>query len=81
MTHIYVSKLTIIGLDDGLSPGRRRNIIWSTAGILLIGQNKPQYNIKWNSHTFIQEYASKHGEMAAILFRPQCVGLENLPYM
>ena len=36
-THICVSKLTIIGSDNGLSPGRRQAIIWTNAGILLIG--------------------------------------------
>ena len=35
--HICVSKLTIIGSDNGLSPGRRQAIIWANAGILLIG--------------------------------------------
>ena len=37
MTHICVSKLNIIGSDNGLSPGRRQAIIWTNAGILLIG--------------------------------------------
>ena len=37
VTHICVSKLTIIGSDNGLSPGRRQAIIWTNAGILLIG--------------------------------------------
>ena len=36
VTHICVSKLTIIGSDNGLSPGRRQGIIWTNAGILLI---------------------------------------------
>ena len=36
MTHICVSKLTIIGSDNGLWPGRRQAIIWTNAGILLI---------------------------------------------
>ena len=36
MTHICVGKLTIIGSDNGLSPGRRQAIIWTNAGILLI---------------------------------------------
>ena len=35
--HICVGKLTIIGSDNGLSPERRRAIIWTNAGILLIG--------------------------------------------
>ena len=37
VTHICVSKLTIIGSDNGLSPGRRQAIIWTSDGILLIG--------------------------------------------
>ena len=37
VTHICVSKLTIIGSDNGLSPGRRQAIIWINVGILLIG--------------------------------------------
>ena len=37
MTHICIGKLTTIGSDNGLSPGRRQAIIWTNAGILLIG--------------------------------------------
>ena len=37
VTHIYVGNLIIIGSDNGLSPGRRQAIIWTNAGILLIG--------------------------------------------
>ena len=37
VTHICVSKLTIIGSDNGLSPERRQAIIWTSAGILLTG--------------------------------------------
>ena len=37
VTHICVVKLTIIGSDNGLSPGQRQAIIWTNAGILLIG--------------------------------------------
>ena len=37
VTHICVRNLTIIGSDNGLSPGRRQAIIWTNAGILLIG--------------------------------------------
>ena len=36
MTHICIRKLTIIGSDNGLLPGRRQAIIWTNAGILLI---------------------------------------------
>ena len=37
VTHICVDNLTIIGSDNGLSPDRRQAIIWTNAGILLIG--------------------------------------------
>ena len=37
LMHIYISKLTIIGLDNGLPPGWRQAITWTNAGILLIG--------------------------------------------
>ena len=37
VTHICVGKLTIIGSDNGLSPGRRQAIICTNAGIWLIG--------------------------------------------
>ena len=32
-----VIKLTVIGSDNGLSPDRRKAVIWSNAGISLIG--------------------------------------------
>ena len=35
--HICVTKLTIIGSDNGLSPGRRQAIISTNSGILLFG--------------------------------------------
>ena len=35
-THICVGELTIIGSDNGLSPGQCQAIIWTNAGILLI---------------------------------------------
>ena len=37
VTHIWVNKLTIIGSDNGLPPGPRQAIIWTNAGISLIG--------------------------------------------
>ena len=37
LRHLCVSKLTIIGPDNGLSPGRRQAIIWTKDEILLIG--------------------------------------------
>ena len=37
VTHTCVGNLTIIGSDNGLSPGRRQAITWTNVGILLIG--------------------------------------------
>ena len=36
VTHLYISKISIISSDNGLLPGRRQAIIWTDAGILLI---------------------------------------------
>ena len=44
MTHICVSRLTIICSDNGLSPGRRQAIIWTNAGTMLIGPFATNYN-------------------------------------
>ena len=44
VTHTCVSKLNTIGSDNGLSPGRRQAIIWSNAGILLIGPLRTKLN-------------------------------------
>ena len=77
MTHICVGKLTIIGSDNGLSPGRHQVIIWTIAGRIVnwTHGNKLQWNFNRNSNIFIQENASKHvvWKAAAILSRPQCV--------
>ena len=51
--HICVSKLTIIGFDNGLLPGLRQAIIWTNAGILLIGHLGTKFNeILIKIHTF-----------------------------
>ena len=58
MTHKCVSKLTIVGLDNGLSPGRCQAIIWTNAGILLIGPLRINFSeILIENHIFIQENA------------------------
>ena len=44
VTHICVGNLTIIGSDNGLSPGRRQAIIWTNAGILLIGPLRANFS-------------------------------------
>ena len=80
MTHICVSKLTIICSDNGLSPGRRQAIIWTNAGILLIGTLRTNFNeslIEYHSFSFKKMHMKNAvWKMAAILPRPQCVKAE-----
>ena len=55
MTHIFVSEIIIIGSDNGLSSGRRQAIIWTNAGILLIGPLGINFNeilIEINTFSF-----------------------------
>ena len=53
VTHICVGNLAIIGSDNCLSPGWRRAIIWTDAGILLIGPPETDFNeILIKNHTF-----------------------------
>ena len=57
-THICVSKLNIIGSDNGLLPGQRQAIIWTNAAILLfgpLGTNLREILIEF--YIFIQENA------------------------
>ena len=80
MTHICVSKLTIIDSYNGLSPERRQAIIWTNAGILLIGPLE-QIAMKFYqySNISIQENVFENVvcEMASILSRPQYVNSWN----
>ena len=53
VTHKCVGKLTIIGPDNGLSPGRRQAVIRTNAGILLIGTLGTNFSeILGKIHTF-----------------------------
>ena len=77
VTHICVVNLAIIGPDNGLSPGRRQAIIWTNAGILLIGP--------WGTNfseilVGIQAFSFKkmHLKMSSAKWRPFCLGLNVL---
>ena len=77
VTHIYVSKLTIIGSDNGLSPGRRQAIIWTNAGILLIWRLGTNFSgISIDVHTF--SLKKIHFKMSSGKWRPFCLGLNVL---
>ena len=69
VTHICVSKLTIIGSDNGLSPGRRQAIIWTNDGILLIGPLGTNFSeILIEIHTF--SFKKLHLKTSSGIWRP-----------
>ena len=77
MTHICVSKLTIIASDNGLSPGRRQAIIRTNAGILLIEPLWKNFSeISIEIHTF--SFKEMHLKMSSGKWRPFCLGLNLL---
>ena len=76
-THICVGKLTIIGSDNGLSPGRRQAIIWTIAGILLIGPFGTNFSeILIGFQIF--SLKEMHLKMSSAKWRPFCLGLDVL---
>ena len=77
VTHICVGKLTIIDSDNGLSPGRHQAIIWTNAGILLIGPLGTNFNeILIGIQTF--SFKKMHLKMSSAKWHPFCVGLNVL---
>ena len=77
VTHICVSKLTIIGSDNGLSPGRRQAIIWTNAGIFSIGPLGTNFN-----ETSIEIHTSSFKKIqlkiSSAKWRSFCLGLNVL---
>ena len=79
VTHVCVGNLTIIGPDNGLSPGRRQAIIWTSAGILLIrslGTNFSEILIGVQTFSF----KKMHLKMSFAKWRPFCPGLNVLKH-
>ena len=71
------SKLTIIGSDNGLSPGRHQAIIWNNAGILLIrtlGTNVSE--ILGEIHSF--SFSKMHLRTSSAKWRLFGLGLNEL---
>ena len=78
-THICVGKLTIIGSDNGLSPGRRQAIIWTNSGILLIGPLGTSFSeILIGIQTF--SFRKMRLKMSSAKWRPFCLGLNELTH-
>ena len=73
MTHICVSKLSIIGSDNGFSPGGRQVNIRTNAGILLIGPLGINFNdILIEIHTL--SLKKVHLKVSPGKWRPFCLG-------
>ena len=77
VTHICVGNLTIIGSDNGLSPGRRQAITWTNVGILLIGLLGTNFSeMSIEIHTF--SFKKIHLKMSSGKWQQFCLGLNVL---
>ena len=77
VTHICVGTNTNIGSDNGLEPTGWQAIIWTNAGILLIGPLGTNFNgILSEIHIF--SFKKIHLKMASGKWRPFCLGLNVL---
>ena len=73
VTHMCVSKLIIIGSDNGLSPSRRQAIIWTNAGTLLIRPSGTNFSeILIENDVF--SIKKMHLKMSSTKCRPFCLG-------
>ena len=80
VTHICVSKLTtIIDSDNGLLPDRRQAIIWTNAGLLLIGPLGTNFSeILIGILTF--SFKKMRLKVSSAKRRPLCLGLNVLKW-
>ena len=77
MTHICVGNISIIGSDNGLSPGRHQAIICTNDGILLNGRLGTNFSeILIEIHRF--SFKKMHVKMSSAKSRPFCIGLNEL---
>ena len=77
MTHICVRKQTILGSYNGLSPDRRQAIIWTNAGLLLIGPLGTNFSeILIEILTF--SFKKMRLKVSSAKRRPFCLGLNVL---
>ena len=84
MTYICVSKLSILGSDNGLSPGRRQAIIETNAGILVIwplGIIFSEILIDINTFLFKKMHLKMSSGNGGHLSRPQCVKVLSAEYI
>ena len=75
--NICVGDLTIIGSENGVSPGRHQAIIWTNARILLIGPLGTDFSeISIGIQTF--SLKKMHLKMSSAKWRLFCLGLNEL---
>ena len=75
--HICVSKRTIVGSDNGLSPEQRQAIIWTNVGLLLIGPLGTNFSeIVIEIITF--SFKKMRLKVSSAKRRPFCLGLNVL---
>ena len=77
MTHIYVNELNIIGSNNGLSPGRRQAIIWTSDGILLIGPLATNFS-EILAEIITVSFKKMYLKVSSVKWRPFCLGLNVL---
>ena len=75
--HICISKLTIIGSDNGLSPGQCQAIIWTNAWILLNGSLGATFS-EISSEINIFSFKKMHLKMSSGNWQPSCLSLNVL---
>ena len=77
MALICVGDLTIIGSDNGLSPGRRQDIIRTNAEILLIALLETNF-IETQIKILTFSFKKMRLNMSSAIWRPLCLGLNEL---
>ena len=77
VTHMCVNKITVIGWDNGLSPGRRQAIISTNDGILLIRTLGTNFSVILSEiHSF--SFEKTHLKMSSAKWRLSRLGLNEL---
>ena len=79
-THICVCNLTIIGSNNGLSPGRCQTIIWTNAGLLFFEPFGTYFSEIWIK---IEHFSLKkiHLKMSSGKWRPFCLCRNELMHV
>ena len=77
VTHICVGNLTIIGSDNGLSPGRRQAITWTNVGVLLTGPLGTHF-CEMLTEILIFSFKKMRLQVSSAKRPPFCLGLNVL---